>query len=91
MLTVEQKATFLKEISLFKDGSNDDLMNVASITQEIHFHDDDDIFLEGDIGNAIYLVVRGQVMINTMGKQIAMRMDNVYEDDVTLVIAKMGY
>lgn len=85
MLTVEQKVTFLKEISLFKDGSDEDLMGVASITQEVHFHGDEDIFLEGDSGYDIYLIVHGQVMISTMGKQIALRMDNEFFGEMAII------
>jgi sigma-B regulation protein RsbU (phosphoserine phosphatase) len=85
MLTVEQKIAFLKEISLFKDGSNEDLIGVASITQEVHFHDNEDIFLEGDSGYDIYLIVHGQVMISTMGKQIALRMDNEFFGEMAII------
>ncbi|MDQ1317773.1 MAG: Cyclic nucleotide-binding protein [Candidatus Poribacteria bacterium] len=85
MLSDKQKITFFKRIKLFKDGTDDDLKMVASITNEVHFHDDEDIFLEGDSGDAVYLVVHGQVKIHTMGKQIAIRMDNEFFGEMAII------
>jgi serine phosphatase RsbU (regulator of sigma subunit) len=85
MLSDNQKITFLKGVNLFKDGSDEDLNMVNSIAQVVHFHDDEDIFLEGDSGDAIYLVVHGQVKIHTMGKQIAIRDDKEFFGEMALI------
>jgi len=73
MLSVDQKISFLKGTDLFRDCTDDGLDKLASIVQEIHINDDEDIFLEGDNGDAAYLITDGKVKIHSMGKQIAIR------------------
>ena len=124
MLSVDQKISFLKGTDLFRDCTDNGLDKVASIAEEVHLNDDEDIFLEGDNGDAAYLITDGKVKIHSMGKQIAIRgvgeffgemaiIDDgprsaselrkhiikelnsycgseIYRDDVTLVVAKMG-
>ncbi len=85
MLSDEQKITFLKGIELFKDGTDDDLMMVASICNEAYFSDDEDIFIEGDSRDAVYFIVNGQTKIHTSGKQIAIRNDNEFFGEMAIV------
>ncbi len=73
MLSVNQKISFLRGTDLFRDCTDDGLDKVASIAGEVHFNDDEDIFLEGDNGDAAYLIIDGKVKIHSMGKQIAIR------------------
>ncbi|HGJ66798.1 TPA: cyclic nucleotide-binding domain-containing protein [bacterium] len=85
MLSDEQKTIFLKGIELFRDGTDDDLKMVASICNEAHFSDDEDIFIEGDDGDAVYLIVNGQVKIHTLEKQIAIRKDNEFFGEMAII------
>ena len=85
MLSDDQKITFLKSIDLFKDGTEDDLKMVASICNESIFTDDEDIFIEDDNGDAVYLIVNGQVKIHTLGKQIAIRKDNEFFGEMAII------
>ncbi len=85
MLSDEQKIIFLKGVELFKDGTDDDLMTVASICKEIHFNDDEDIFVEGDDGDAVYFIVDGKVRIHALGRQIAIRNDNEFFGEMAII------
>jgi serine phosphatase RsbU (regulator of sigma subunit) len=89
MLSVDQKVIFLKGISLFRGGSDDDLKMVASIANEVHFNDDEDIFAEGDNGDAVYLIVNGKVEIHTLGKQIVIRKDNEFIGEMAIIDDKL--
>lgn len=84
MLSNDQKTKFLKRIDLFRDGSDDELRVVADIAHEIHIKDDD-IFIEGDEGDAVYFIVDGQVKIHTAGKQIAIRKDNDFFGEMAII------
>ena len=57
MLSIDEKASFLKNVRFFKDASEHDLEEFAAVFQEAYFKDDEDIFYEGDEGDAIYLIV----------------------------------
>ncbi len=85
MLTIEQKIEFLTKIGFFKDCPNNSLMDVVSVTHEVHFRDNEDIFIEGEIGDAVYLIVKGQVMISAMGKLIAIRSDNEFFGEMAII------
>jgi len=85
MLSINQKTNFLKETNLFKGCSDDGLEKVASIAQEVNLKDDEDIFIEGDDGDAVYLIVNGQVKIHSMGKQIAIRKNNEFYGEMAII------
>lgn len=54
---------FLKEVALFKDFSNDDLLSILPFIQFETFEKDDWIIKEGDIGQDIYIIKSGKVEI----------------------------
>ena len=73
MLSIDEKASFLKNVRFFKDASEHDLEEFAAVFQEAYFKDDEDIFYEGDEGDAIYLIVDGKVRIHSSGREIVTR------------------
>jgi len=71
MLTTVEKVLFLQEIDLFEYTSTEDLAHIAAITEEIEFQPEETIFTEGDIPDAMYMVIGGRVRM-TRGKEEVM-------------------
>lgn len=53
----------LRAIPLFKDLSDDDLESIAALLKQVSFAKGQTIFRQGDIGNAMYVVENGQVVV----------------------------
>ncbi len=73
MLSIAEKAAFLKETELFTDVSEDDLKGVAEVAQEKAFTDGEVIVREGEKGDAVYFIIHGQVSIHKFGVEIIRR------------------
>ncbi len=63
MLTVIEKVLFLKDIDFFRNTATDDLAHVASITEEVRYEADSEVFKQGSVSDAMYLVVQGRVRL----------------------------
>jgi CRP-like cAMP-binding protein len=72
MLTTVEKVLFLKSIDLFRALPAEELAQIAEIAEEQEFVAGDPVFAEGEPGDALYLVVEGQVRVHKSQKQIAM-------------------
>ncbi len=68
--TVE-KILFLKSASVFERVSGEDLASLARIAEIETYAAGQSIFQEGDIGDALYVVVRGTVGIQSGGERLA--------------------
>ena len=73
MLSIAERAAFLKETELFTDVSENDLRGVAEVAQEKAFTDDEIIVREGEKGDAVYFIISGQVSIHKSGVEIIRR------------------
>lgn len=71
MLTTVEKVLFLKSIDLFSQIPGEDLAQVALIATEEQRENGEDIFIEGDVGDALYLVLDGRVRVHRQDKTIA--------------------
>ena len=71
MLTTIEKFLFLKGIDLFSQIPGEDLANIALIATEDTHDTGDEIFAEGDVGDALYLVLDGKVRVHRRDKLIA--------------------
>ncbi len=71
MLTTVEKVLFLKSINLFRALPAEELAQIAEIADEQEFVSGDPIFAEGEQGDALYLVVEGQVRVHKDDKQLA--------------------
>ena len=71
MLTTVEKVIFLQEIDIFEYTTTEDLAHVAAITEELELKPDHVIFKEGDVPDAMYMVVDGTVRL-TRKDQIVM-------------------
>ena len=71
MLTTVEKVLFLKSIDLFSQIPGEDLAQVALIATEEQRDNGEDIFVEGDVGDALFLVIEGKVRVHRQDKTIA--------------------
>ncbi|RMF17360.1 MAG: cyclic nucleotide-binding domain-containing protein [Candidatus Dadabacteria bacterium] len=53
----------LAQIALFQDLSPNELERIAALAKEVSFSKNDSIFAEGDAGNALYMIIEGEVRI----------------------------
>ncbi|MEM7030111.1 MAG: HEAT repeat domain-containing protein [Chloroflexota bacterium] len=63
MLTIIEKVIFLKEVPFFQGMTIDQLRILASISEEVTCEENDEIFIEGERGNALYVIIKGRVGI----------------------------
>jgi CRP-like cAMP-binding protein len=71
MLSTVEKVLFLKSIDLFSQIPGEDLAAVALIATEERREQGDEIFAEGEAGDALYLVVDGRVRVHKADRVIA--------------------
>ncbi len=63
MLTVVEKVLFLQDVDIFAHTSTEDLAYIGAITVEIFFKKNTDIYQEGQISDAMYLIIEGKVRL----------------------------
>lgn len=71
MITTAEKVLFLKGIELFAAVPSEDLVGLAAITTEVTVDEEEQVFREGDRGDALYLVVEGTVRVSRGGRTLA--------------------
>jgi CRP-like cAMP-binding protein len=71
MISTVEKVLFLKSIDLFSQIPGEDLAQVALISTEESREPGDEIFAEGEIGDALYLVLEGKVRVHRQDRVIA--------------------
>lgn len=71
MLTTVEKVLFLKSIDLFSQIPGEDLTQVAIIATEESRDVAEEVFAEGDAGDALYLVLEGRVRVHRQDDTIA--------------------
>ncbi len=71
MLSTVEKVLFLKQIELFQRIPGEELARIARITREVVFGEGEHLIFEGDIGDALYLIIEGEVRVQVRGRDIA--------------------
>lgn len=71
MLSTVEKVLFLKSIDLFSQIPGEDLAQVALIATEEAREQGEEIFAEGEAGDALYLVLDGKVRVHRGDRMIA--------------------
>jgi CRP-like cAMP-binding protein len=72
VLTTVEKVLFLKSIDLFRALPSEELAQIAEIAEEQEFVAGDPVFAEGEMGDALYLVITGAVRVHKGEKQLAL-------------------
>src|SRR5262249_30298057 len=71
MLSTVEKVLFLKSIDLFSQMPGENLAQIALIASEESREPGEEIFLEGEFGDALYLVLTGKVRVHHQDCMIA--------------------
>jgi len=71
MITTVEKVLFLKSIDLFRGLAGEELATIAEIAEEQPFAAGEPVLAEGELGDALYLVVEGAVRVHRGEKQLA--------------------
>ena len=66
-LTVIEKMMLIRQVPIFAQLDADDLEELASIVEERRIEGDRDLFREGEVGDAVYLIVKGSVRVYVGG------------------------
>lgn len=66
-LTVVEKMMLLRQVPIFGDLGPEDLEELATVVEERRIDAGQELFHEGDPGDAVYLVVKGSVCVFTGG------------------------
>ena len=64
MLTTVEKVIFLQDVDIFKYTNTEDLAYIAAITEEVEFKSNQIIFKEGEVSDAMYVVIEGKVKLS---------------------------
>jgi CRP-like cAMP-binding protein len=71
MITTVEKVLFLKSVDLFRALAGEELAQIAEIAEEQPFAAGEQVFAEGEPGDALYLVVEGAVKVHRGQRQLA--------------------
>ncbi len=70
MLTIIEKVLLLQQVDIFDNTSTEDLAHIAAITEQVDYQADTHIYKEGEIPDAMYIVISGRVQLHQQGKQV---------------------
>ncbi|GBC62414.1 cyclic nucleotide-binding protein [Desulfonema ishimotonii] len=70
LLTIE-RVIILKSVNIFSEVPEEDLVEVASIVEEVHVESGEDIIVKEDIGTSMYIIVKGRARVHDGGKELA--------------------
>lgn len=69
-LTTIEKVIFLKSVDIFEHAPIEELGRVAALTEEAQFEAGETIYREGEPLEAIYIILKGRVAVQSNGKVI---------------------
>jgi CRP-like cAMP-binding protein len=70
LLTIE-RVIILKSVGIFSEVPEEDLVEVASIVEEVEVEAGKEIIKKGDIGTSMYIIVKGRAKVHDGDKVIA--------------------
>lgn len=70
LLTIE-RVIILKTVGIFEEVPEEDLVEVASIVQEVEAKAGEEIITKGDLGTSMYIMVEGRVRVHDGDKELA--------------------
>lgn len=70
LLTIE-RVIILKSVNIFSEVPEEDLVEVASIVEEMEVKKGEAIILKGDIGTSMYIIVSGRAKVHDEDKELA--------------------
>ncbi len=70
LLTIE-KVIILKSVDIFSQTPEEDLVEVASIVEEVEVKTGETIIEKGDIGTSMYIIIKGKMRVHDGDKELA--------------------
>ncbi|UCF04696.1 MAG: cyclic nucleotide-binding domain-containing protein [bacterium] len=70
MLTTVEKVLFLQDMDIFEYTATEGLAHLAAITEELTLPAGEVIFREGDLPDAMFVVIDGQVKMTRNGQEV---------------------
>ena len=67
-LSTIEKVLFLKSVGIFTHAAIEELGRIATLMQEVRFETGETIYREGNPIDAIYVILRGRVAVQSSGK-----------------------
>jgi len=71
MISTVEKVLFLKSIDLFRALPSEELAQIAEIAEEQPLAAGDQVFAQGEPGDALYLIVEGTVKVHLGQRELA--------------------
>lgn len=71
MITNIEKVLHLKNVTLFQDVLAEDLVTIARVAKEHRFKAGEQLIVQGEPGEATYVVVDGEVRVSREGRELA--------------------
>ena len=60
----------IKKVFLFKDLSEDEIIKISPLGEIVTFSEGEKLFNEGDVGDAFYIILKGQIRISKFIKGV---------------------
>lgn len=84
-LLLIEKVLLLKSLSMFSETPETVLAEVAEILEEIDFEKGSHIFEEGEVGNCMYIIFKGEVAIVKGQQHLATLHENSFFGELSLL------
>jgi CRP/FNR family cyclic AMP-dependent transcriptional regulator len=88
-LLLVEKVLILKSLSIFKDTPEHILADLAPLMQEEEYEQNSLIFKEGEIGDCMYIIQRGEVNIHKGGTTLAILKEKEVFGELSLLDAEV--
>ena len=69
-LTTIEKMMLIRQVPIFSELDAEDLEELASIVEERMIDAGEELFREGDVGDAVYLIVKGKLRVFVGGERV---------------------
>lgn len=80
-----ERVLFLRKVPLFEALAPADLHAIAQVAEEDTFTDGDFLAVEGEVGDALHIIVSGAVRVDRNGSVIAMRGSGEVVGEMSLI------
>jgi CRP/FNR family cyclic AMP-dependent transcriptional regulator len=84
-LLLIERVLLLKSLSIFSDTPETILAEIAHLMQEMEVHEKHAIVSEGEIGNCMYIIYKGEVKVHTGNQQLAILKEKDFFGELSLL------
>ncbi|MFN8287178.1 MAG: cyclic nucleotide-binding domain-containing protein [Chitinophagales bacterium] len=84
-LLLIEKVLLLKSLSIFSETPETVLAEVGEILEEIDFEKGKSVFAEGEVGNCMYIIFKGEIKIHKGEQLLAVLKENDFFGELSLL------